>query len=224
MKRDSFGCLIREKYIDGHPGNLGDSCAETCRALILLNGSNPMDLKFWVFNPHYGQFVRHPQLDGKPGWGTEDFVNDQYLPLLLQYDRACASGTKYMRPGLFIPGTKTLVSPGAWAASRGYFALLNVFNLIQGLLFHLRWRWSDDERFKGKFWKLERSEGKVQDWLNYVIVFVYLQQIGKWCTLNQPVDRIMKNIRTYYLEGDDWEPNSRWIVELYEMALGVRGG
>lgn len=222
MKSDQYGCLIREKYEAAELGNYGDSCAETCRALVLYSWTNPKNLHFEPFMTADGRLLRHWRLFNIPGWGTEDFANDQYLPLILATNRSSWYAPEVLRPSVLIPGTNTLISPGVWAASRRRYALLNFFNIIQGLLFHFRWRWSDDERFKGKFWKLERSEGKVQDWLNYAIVFIYLQQTGRWSTLNQPVERVMKAIRLYYLEGDDWEPNSQWIVDLYEKALGVR--
>lgn len=200
MKFDSLGCLIREKYVPGHPGNLGDSCGETCRAKIL--GSQRSD--FMRFCTPNG-YLRHPNSI----WREDDFSSDMLLPLLMAADLVYV-GTQSNR--WRIRGTNTFVSAGVWAMARKQYWLLNIVNIIQGWLFNLSWRIADGG-------KIERSEGKVQDWLNYICVYVFLKRMGKWATLNQSRERCMKAVRKYYLEGDDWEPNSNWIVELYDKNL-----
>lgn len=200
MNFDETGCLIREKYEAGHPANLGDSCGETCRSKIL--GDTRGDFMRFVTPNGY---LRHPDSI----WREDDFSNDMLLPLLMAADLVYV-GTQSNR--WRIRGTKTVVSAGVWAMSRKYYRLLNMVNIVQGWLFTIKWRIADGG-------KVEPIEGQVQDWLNYICVYVFLKRMGKWATLNQSRDRCMRAIQTYYLEGPDWEPNSEWIVELYEKAL-----
>jgi len=237
MKRDKYGLLIREKYSpEFHPGNLGDSLAETCRLHILNNqylhtgslDAFKLNAKSYVSSYAEGTsllecdvrdfgfiaWCRHPLASV---WGV-DISNDQVLPMLVAYF-ASNSKTAPKRARWLLPGTSVLVSPGVWCVYRGHWKLLNFVNIIQGLLFLFPWRWSDDEKFKGKFWKVERSNGKVQDYLNYLCVFIALKQSGKWATLITSKEKCLAAVKKYYLEGEDAEPNSQWLVDLYERAL-----
>lgn len=201
MKFDSLGCLIREKYYEGHPGNLGDSLAETAR-YELLSGVEQRLGQFWT---SIG-FLRHPNSI----WPENDTSADQVLPLvLLRPTLPVHIGSR-----ILIPGTKTIMSAGLWAAWHHHYRLLNVVNIVQGWVFNLSWRVADGG-------KIERSEGQVQDWLNYLFVYFWLRDNGHWATLNQSRERCMKAVRKYYLEGPDWEPNAQWIVDLYELDLTV---
>lgn len=200
MKYDRYRCLVREKYPEGHIANLGDSCAETSRAEIL--GDNRADT-FWCITSN--GWLRHPSLANIDGWNQADFSNDQFLPFIMAWQLRGVSPD----PSLRILGTKTFVSIGVLALMLKQYWLLNLVNIIQGWLFNLKWRIGDN-------FKIERSEGQVQDWLNYAITYIFLKKIGKKATLNQPVEKVMAAIRKYYLEGPDAEPNSQWIVNLYE--------
>lgn len=240
MKLDKYNCLIREKYQpEHHPGNLGDSLAETARLHILENEdayygkydafklnafsdvaaydinaeSTGFALKKESRDFGFVAWCRHPIANV---WGV-DISSDQVLPLVLGYHLSIKGAPK--KPRWFLPGTSVLVSPGLWCAYRGYYKLLNIVNIIQGLLFLFPWRWSDDKKFKGKFWKVERSHGKVQDYLNYLCIFIALKRKGKWATLVTPKAKCMSAVKKYYLEGEDVEPNSQWLVDLYERAL-----
>lgn len=204
MKLDTLGCVVRERYPEGHIANLGDSCAESARAVI-LGDTRPSTFCF-QFSLGY---LRHPNLIGVEGWGHEDFSNDQFLPLIMAYIIRNGEAPK---PSLFIKGTRTLVSVGVLALMLRQYWLLNAANVMQGGLLSLKWRIADGG-------SLERSEGQVQDWLNYICTYIFLKRISRWATLNQSVDKCMKAVRKYYLEGEDAEPNAEWIVELYEEAL-----
>lgn len=199
MKFDELGCIIREKYEAGHPANLGDSCAETARYEILSGVCQRLSR----FETMSG-FIRHPNSI----WRESDTSSDQVLPYIL-----CAPFVaSFYSNSVTIPGTMTIMSAGLWAAWHKHYRLLNVVNIVQGWLFNLKWRIADGG-------KLERSEGQVQDFLNFICVYVFLKRSGKWATLNQPKERCMKAVRKYYLEGPDAEPNSEWIVDMYERAL-----
>ena len=213
MKIDHLGCVVREKprAPQDEIANLGDSCAETARALIF--GRNVFVHQF-IVGLHDG-YVRHPDLVSVEGWGVDDMSSDQALPLLMAFDL-----NEYpVNAQIFrdknrwrIAGTKTFLSVGLWALVRKQFWLLNLANVVQGWLFNLSWRFGDGG-------KLERSEGKVQDFLNYIVTYVYLRKMGKRATLNQSMERCLRAVETYYLKGDDHEPTSEWVVELYRKAL-----
>lgn len=203
MKFDSLGCLVREKYEPGHPANLGDSCAETARYLILSNKADSPSNSLIRFTTPKG-FLRHQNAI----WRESDTSADQVLPLILCRPWAAL----WYDSRILIPGTMTIMSAGLWAAWHKHYRLLNMVNIVQGWLFNLSWRIADGG-------KIERSEGKVQDWLNYLCVYLWLRDNGHWATLNQSKERCMKAVRKYYLEGPDQEKNSEWIVELYEKAL-----
>lgn len=206
MKFDSLGCIVREKYPDGHIANLGDSCAESSRDVILGDFYARPNTFCFVDNIGY---LRHPALANVEGWNHADFSNDQFLPLIMAW---ILRNGEAPSPSLSIRGTKTIVSIGVLALMLKQYWLLNVANIVQGWLFNLKWRIGDG-------FKIERSEGQVQDWLNYICTYVFLKRIGKWATLNQPISRCIESVHKYYLEGPDAEPNSQWIVEMYERAL-----
>lgn len=205
MRFDHRYCLIREKYPDGDIGNLGDSCAETCRAWVL--GDERGSLSAFV-SPD--GFLRHPDLAGVHDWDERDFSNDQLLPMIFAC-KLLGLRRKY-NSGPFIKGTWTLISLGCWAAICDNHWLLNFANLCQGILFKFKWRITDN-------WGIERSLGKVQDWLNFRITYEYLVRRGYDATINQPNEKCIAAITTYYLGGQDWEPNSDWIVRLYQGKM-----
>ena len=204
MRYDQLGCLVREKYPEGHIANLGDSCAESARAVI-LGDSRPNTL---CFADDIG-YLRHPSLATVDGWNHADFSNDQFLPLIMAW---ILRGGSAPRPTFRIKGTKTIVAIGVFALMTRQYWLLNEANAIQGSLLSLKWRVGDG-------FKIERSEGQVQDWLNYVCTYLFLRRIGKRATLEQPKERCMAAIRKYYLEGADAEPNAQWLVALYDREI-----
>lgn len=199
-KFDSLRSLVREKYEPGHTGNFGDSCGETCRAMIL--GDKRGDFMSFITATGY---VRHRY----SLWREDDFSNDMLLPLLMaaEFENVETKSNRWK-----IRGTNTFVSIGVWGLVRKQYWLLNVANIVQGWLFNLKFRINDNGT-------IERLDGKVQDWLNYICIYVFLKKKNKWATLNQDKKRCIKAVRKYYLEGPDWEPNSQWIVELYEKNL-----
>ena len=204
MKYDELGCLIREA--EEFPASYGDSCAETCRALVL--GAKRGDWNEFVTRKGY---VRHPLLTNLEGWNEEDFSNDQLAPLLMAIK---LDGWSFFRrdSGRHIAGTNTLLNPATWALTRGHYRLLSLFNLFQGLLLSLPYRWQD----KGGF---VSTEGESADWLNYVVTYVFLKRSGRWVTLLHSKERCLEKVRHYYQGGTDAEPNSDWLLKLYEEAL-----
>lgn len=211
MKFDKFGCLIRERYEDGHPANLGDSLAETSRHVIITSDFFRKLSQFWVIANGEVNLRRHPLTI----W--DDVSNDQILPYILACDlRGQSHGLENL---WFVPNSKQLVNPAVWFASRKHYRMLNIANIVQGWLFNFKWRWSDSDEMKGRLLKFERSEGKVQEWLNYICVYIFLYNTSRWATLNQKYYRCTRAVNTYYLEGTDAEPNSHWLVDDFIVAL-----
>lgn len=199
MKFDDSGLVITN---ESWPGCAGDSCAETSRFYILTGKSMPVDL----FRDGDG-FVRHPSLASLDGWDRRDFSNDQALPMIL------ATGIR--RSWWRIPGTRTIVSPGVWLAVRGHWRSLGVVNAVQGLILKFPYRWSDDDRLKGKLWKFVRSDDSSADFLNLACIHVGLKSMGiRSRIFHEPV-AVMEKISHYYRN----QPDHEWLVKLYFRAL-----
>lgn len=217
MKRDRFSTLIREKHQPpDHIANRGDSCADTCRAIVL----GEPDLSWGWFVVEQG-YLRHPELQGIVSWNEADFSNDQFLPLLmvLLLNDPTMFSIVQSENKTKIRGTNTILSAGCWALLRKQFWLLNLINIVQGWILKLPYRWSDNEQMKGKFFKFEKTHGESADYLNYIVIYVFLKRMKKWATLNRPVDECLSKVEDYCLNGNDFEPNSQWIVDLYRKAL-----
>lgn len=164
------------------PGSIGDSCAETSRAIVLDKDG----LSTAAFSTEKG-YLRHPS--APEGWRESDMSNDQLLPLML----VDAS----VKPGWpFIKGTRTLLSLGSMLIQWQQWKLLNLINIVQG-------------------WLLPGSDkDESADYLNYVIIYIWLRDNGHWATLNIPVDTVLKKVEDYYRP----EPNA-WVVDLYKQKL-----
>jgi len=94
------------------------------------------------------------------------------------------------------------------AASWQAWRLLNLINCLQGLLFKVPFRWSDEHH------SFERSQSSSADYLNYFIVYYFLKRTGRWATLNVPTQEVVAKVRSYYRN----QVNSDWLVAHYEKA------
>lgn len=221
MKFDDCGVLIREKQRDpGHEiANLGDACADTCRAYIMgCPISYTLVLKFSA-KSWFG-FLRHPDLEGIKGWDHRDFTNDQLVPLMLAQllqDPTWARNDLFAHFG-FIKGTWKLLQPASYAILWRKWWLLDLINRVQGFLLGLPFRWSDDESEGAGF---KSSKGKVQDYLNMIAIYVFLKRIGYPAKLPRPVDECVDAVTKYRQGPKDFEPNADWEIELYSKNLLV---
>lgn len=213
MKFDEYGCLVMEK--DGMPGDLGDSCAETCRYVILKGSAiYPVTVTFSNFSTPLG-FVRHP--DAPNDWRENDFASDQCLPLLMATDLFdgvdfSIFSDRIKHTWATAPGK--VASPGVMCVTCQWLHLFGFLLFIQFLIFKIPWRWSDDKRIKS-WWKLVSSDGESADWLNYYTSFVYLASKGiTWPQAFLDKTKAMTKVRSYYAN----QPDSDWVVTNYEAA------
>jgi hypothetical protein len=215
-KFDELGCMIRERYPKGDKANLGDSCAETSRMLLLGNSYDYSVLRNF-FSTSVG-YLRHPSLSGVAGWDEADFSNDQLVPWLMALDLHYPDHAAKVRreSSAKIAGTNTPVQLATRFLISKSYRLLNLANIAQGLLLALPFRFGDGG-------KLESSAGQVQDYLNMICIYVFLKRTGRWATLPRSREACMRAVTKYYLEGADAELNSEWIVNAYAEAILTKG-
>lgn len=215
MRIDEYGLAVME-HVEW-PGSIGDAAAETSRLMILGHDFQD-EMSGWIRLQSLitaTGYLRHPT--APEGWRQSDFSNDQFLPLMMAWDLCDAPVARPRDKGFKIFGTKTLLSPLNFCLVRKWFTAINILNMIQGWIFLIPYRWSDDDRLKGKLWKFERSEGSSADYLNFVISYIYLKKCNKWARLNADPKKCLEKIESYYRN----EPNSEFVVSLYRKHLGL---
>lgn len=212
MLADKLGALVREKYTEGHPGNYGDSQAETARYALLTGNQSQIDA-LNIFETELG-YLRHPTVGGL--WPESDTSNDQFVPWLMALDLFMPMFAERVRienrGRLCLKGSNAYLQLGSIALIYKSDLLLLLVNLLQGALLLLPWRIKDDGG-------IERHEGQVQDYLNLVCIHVYLKTRGRLSVLPCKKAVALAAVKRYYLEGPDAEPYSEFIVRAYEEAL-----
>jgi hypothetical protein len=186
-----------EMKLDGYPGDIGDSCAETSRLALLRGSSEGLNLAGFKVN---GVWRRHPETPD--AW---TFSGDQAFPLLLAGSGDISLAFK---------------NPGCFAAYFKLYILLELLTIAQALLFLIPYRWSDDNRDKG----FVRSEGSSADYLNFFMGMLVLhraKELGFILKKLVPKHRLEGKIASYYLN----QPNSAWFTDLYFKCINeVYGG
>lgn len=206
MKIDNFGAIITD---GSYPGCVGDACANTARYAIsqICGGKSANDVDLRIFRTEKG-YVRHPTAPEPPlveaSWREEDFTSDQALPLLMAYR---VSGNHFLEEMRTRVRWKTapgkISSLGVMLVSREWLILFWLAVIFQIFIFCIPWRWSDDDRLKGKFWKFERSFASSSDYLNFAASLEYLActnyRLLAWLALAMVgVDRVKLKILDYY--------------------------
>ena len=201
MKLDHYKLIVREN------GDTGDSMAETWRARVL--GFIPT---YWLYNIWRTEkgYKRHPDSP----WPESDMSNDQILPMLL--GEWYAPPSDFKKAWFFIPGTRTFMQPAVYAIKWRSLRLLQFINWVQGLLLALPFRWSDDDSEGHGF---RSSKNKVQDYLNMIVIWHFLNKQGVKAKLPRPARECYWAVWRYYARGNDPEPNSKWVRRLYFNAL-----
>jgi hypothetical protein len=219
MKFDQHGCLVREKPREpGHEiANLGDSCADTCRALILGKRATSVEPVI-RFTDDWKGFLRHPELKDKRDWDRKSFTNDQLVPLIMaqyvdhpiwvRFDLFVSCG--------FIRGTWKLAQPMVYALLLKQWWLVDKLNHLQGWLLTWSFRWSDDAHEGIGF---KSSSGKVQDYPTMICTTVFLNRMGYKAVVPRPFNECLAAVIKYRQDPADFEPNSESEIDLYREAL-----
>lgn len=210
MRIDGYGCVVMEK--DGPPGDLGDSCAETGRYMVLLGMM--YNAKLMPFLTDAG-FLRHPDAP----WREEDFTSDQALYLLMAADLTSA--------GLFLTivnkikalGWRTapakIASPDVIALCTRSYQTLAALNVAQMLINKFPWRWDDSNQTATKWWRFVRSEGSTVSFMTVFVAMVFLKRKGiTWPQKFWNKETYLAKAKSYY----ENQPRSLWFTELYDRA------
>jgi hypothetical protein len=195
----------------GFPGNIGDSCAETCRLINLQRyiGENPVTQYANLFNfitPN--GFLRHP--DAPEGWRENDFSSDQALPFLLaarSFSLSYLVNTieKRIKEDHWKTGNGDFVSPLFYASLKDSDLLKNITLLGQAALFKMPWRWSDEHN------KFEENSESSADYLNWINVAIHQPQ---WVRNLISKEKLFDKVTKYYAS----EPQAL-AVAAYSKAL-----
>lgn len=212
---DTHGAVVMEEV--PYPGNIGDSCAETCRYRLLsgLTFEELLKLSTAFITPT--GYIRHPTSP----WGEDDFTSDQALPLYLLFagfdqtewrdeferrlkDAGWKTGNGDYANLLFISAIYRAHQKQTW--------LTDLPILLQALAVRfIPYRWNEVAKW------FERTEGSSCDWLNYFHVLNQGRRdtetiTRKLAKLITPHSMVMTKIRSYYVN----EPNSSTLLEMYQ--------
>lgn len=210
---DTYGCIRMEHC--AFPGNIGDSCAETSRAVALetfLRGPFEHRASLLPFFTQYG-IVRHPDSP----WRENDTSSDQVLPLLVacHMNELNIDKTKIMAQRT---GNGDLVSPLLYACQQRYqkdsswFWDLSV--LGQAILSKVPIRWSDEKK------RIEVDRNSSCDFLNLIMCMIHASynKTETWpLKLTRKIlskNTLLSKVEAYYA----CEP-SAFVVLLYRDAL-----
>lgn len=210
MYLDKYNFVVLDQC--GFPGNIGDSCAETCRLINLQRylGETPTTTYNNLFNfitPN--GFLRHP--DVPEGWREDDFSSDQGLPFLLA---ARSFSLNYL-----VHAIEVRIKEDGWKTGNGdfvsplFFGVLKDSNFIknmalvtQAALFKMPWRWSDEHN------RFEENFESSADYLNWINVAIHQ---SRW--VRRTIDKtILKTkVRSYYRS----EKSAQWLIDIYDKAI-----
>lgn len=198
------------------PGNIGDSCAETCRLYVLKRFIGaPVENEKEILSQFITQkgIIRHPSSP----WREDDTSSDQVLPLVV-------SATSWNEPipcSLFLnrTGNGDLVSPNLFAAQKRLLGksswIYDLSILGQSVVFKIPFRWNDEKK------SFESSKDSSCDYLNFVMVLIQAVETN---SMTWPIKRAIKitdkdmvlaKIKHYYRS----EPNCENLISAYSLAL-----
>lgn len=200
------------------PGNIGDSCAETSRFVILsqLVKDHNFEIDLNDFLTPIG-VLRHPDSP----WLENDTSFDQVMPLIIAgmlTDITVANKAKaFIKKDGYKTGNGDLVPPSYLPVimrNSKFNFIFDIIVILQSLLFLLPYRWSDSKK------KLEPMQGSSADYLNFVMILAFAKLTNtvtlplKIAQKLTPKDKILEKIKSYYAP----EPNA-FIVSYYQEAL-----
>lgn len=219
MKFDQYGFIVMEQT--GPPGNVGDSCAETSRYVVLslvASGVIP-SINLTPFVTDVG-VLRHPDYPLR----ESDTSDDQESPLIAAaYFTNPALANKVITQ-IVSAGNRTgngqLIHPTSWsqikrAQGSKMMWLYDLAILGQALILKLPYHWDDGKT------SFEPTVDSSADYLNLInyLAFAYATHtftwacklVTKWISYDQAFDEVSN----YYLP----EPNDSMILKLYADAI-----
>lgn len=212
MIQDENGLLVSEIWPDTTDeykvANRGDSMANSARADHLFGLLNhPMKINLTPFVTVDG-YVRHPSPLMPKDWCETDSPTDQCLPFYIAGTIEQKIEMRYrIKKANWRTGNGDLVSPIFAAIITHNTFMLNIFLAAQVLIFKLPVRWSDS---KHNFELSANSSGDVLNWFHAVAYGA-----SSWVRKLVTKDWLKKKIADYFAD----EPNSIWLVDLYNQAI-----
>lgn len=232
MKFDQYGLIEMEQ--NGWPGSIGDSCAETFRYFHLMSfypNVNSLAVNVAVALSRVittKGLLRHPTApyhdDKGNSWREDAFSFDQWAPLFLGaeawgFEFSCKHFQGGIERNLFRTGNNQFVPLTyftIWGRHyQSYGVVWDIPLYLQGLAMkYFPWRWNDGTK------KIENTKNSSADWLNFVHILLQAERLGhtKLSLKTKKMfdaKEILEKIRNYY----EPEPNSNWLVELYEPII-----
>ena len=195
--------------------DLGDSCAETGRMIVLCGGDARINLHNFI-TP--SGFIRHPRIADE-----NDFTSDQcnYLLMAAQLtDPALANDitTKLKALGWrTAPGKRA--APALFLLAKRYYHLLALASLVQMGFNALPFRWHDGHEydnewswFRRTLWRWTSSEGSTVSYMTTYVTAVFLRRVGVvWFSRIFPRERYLTKALEYYAP----QPDVDWFLDFY---------
>ena len=225
MKVDVLGCVTMEK--NGPPGDLGDSCAETGRLIVLEPTTfKTHRLRLENFITDKG-FIRHPNVP--EDWKETDFTSDQALYLLLASYLVAPQVFETVADRIKFTDTTApdkIVSPDVFFATRKMWNMLAVCAVVQMAINMIPIRWSDAEDRTGfwKYWRFEWNNKSTVSYMTTFVIMTFLKRVSvTWPLWIFPREKYLAKAKAYYqqpdLKPEQREPNTAWFTAFYDLAL-----
>lgn len=196
----------------GFPGNIGDSCAETFRWILLRKylkwpiSYTEVTSAIRQTSTGTDQYLRHPESP----WREDDFSSDQWIPrATVVTGMAVNAGSKTGNGD-----TYSIIAQALIKRVRAGKGTMWDFSLYAQLLaFKLPYRWSDSKKW------FENNDESSADYLNWFIYLVFCEMDGHsyWSqTAKNGMDPyvLIAKLRSYYRN----EPNP-FVLDAYETTI-----
>lgn len=222
MRKDEFGLLVSEILPSTDTGNYEDSCANTCRKLLMECELEEEYIVNWFDSD--GVYQRHPRTNLPPS----DMSWDQAIPLFMVYYKYNMThqlrafmmrlrSNGYRLNGNAYPNLMFVsLYKRVLGSRRGFWDIPLVLQAI--IMKWVPWRW-DDSRMR-----FSSSAGSTADYVNYFHYLCLANATGdnwatKLCWLITPKEFVLEQIKKYYRDNERPEPNIDWMLELYEKEV-----
>lgn len=218
MKIDEHGCVIMQSV--GWPGDIGDSCAETGRYIVLRGSADPQ-INLMAFVTDIG-FIRHPTSP----WKEDTFTTDQALYLLMAADLTDRPLRDIVVSKLRRMGWQTApgkpAHPNLYFLAHRWYQLCGLTEIAQMMFNLIPFRWHDGNdgteswgAFRRRFWRFKSAEGSTVSFMTTLLGCIFLKRVGvRWPLRILNKEKYLAKTRAYYAN----QPNSEWFVAMFERA------